>query len=52
MVSRTADHLRELAEGIRAGGGRCEWHAADLRVEAEVEAAFAAFDAAFSTKAE
>ena len=32
---------------MRAAGGRCEWHAADLRAEDEVEAAFAAFDAAF-----
>jgi NAD(P)-dependent dehydrogenase (short-subunit alcohol dehydrogenase family) len=43
-VSRTAAHLAELEAGIRAAGGRCLWHAADLRSEDEVEAAFAAFD--------
>ena len=46
-VSRTAAHLEALAADVRAAGGRCEWHAADLRAEDEVEAAFAAFDAAF-----
>ena len=46
-VSRTAAHLEALAAEVRAAGGRCEWHAADLRAEDEVEAAFAAFDAAF-----
>jgi NAD(P)-dependent dehydrogenase (short-subunit alcohol dehydrogenase family) len=44
-VSRTAAHLAALAEEIEAAGGRCSWHAADLRHEAEVAAAFAAFDA-------
>ena len=43
-VSRTAAHLGALADEIRAAGGTCGWHAADLRSEAEVEAAFAAFD--------
>jgi NAD(P)-dependent dehydrogenase (short-subunit alcohol dehydrogenase family) len=43
-VSRTAAHLRELADEISGAGGNCGWHAADLRNEAEVEAAFAAFD--------
>ena len=46
-VSRTAAHLEALAADVRAAGGRCEWHAADLRAEDDVEAAFAAFDAAF-----
>jgi NAD(P)-dependent dehydrogenase (short-subunit alcohol dehydrogenase family) len=44
-VSRTAAHLATLEADIRGVGGRCLWHAADLRVEAETEAAFAAFDA-------
>jgi NAD(P)-dependent dehydrogenase (short-subunit alcohol dehydrogenase family) len=44
-VSRTAEHLAALEAGIRDMGGRCLWHAADLRREDEVEAAFAAFDA-------
>jgi NAD(P)-dependent dehydrogenase (short-subunit alcohol dehydrogenase family) len=44
-VSRTAERLAELAAGIEAEGGRCAWHAADLRSEASVDAAFAAFDA-------
>jgi NAD(P)-dependent dehydrogenase (short-subunit alcohol dehydrogenase family) len=46
-TSRTAAHLEALAAEVRAAGGDLEWHAADLRDEAEVEAAFAAFDAAF-----
>jgi len=45
LVSRTAAHLEELGARIRADGGRCAWHAADLRSESAVEAAFAAFDA-------
>ena len=44
LVSRTAAHLEALAGEIRAAGGRCEWHAADLRREQEVEAAYSAFD--------
>ena len=44
LVSRTAAHLDALATEIRDAGGRCAWHAADLRHEPEVEAAFAAFD--------
>jgi NAD(P)-dependent dehydrogenase (short-subunit alcohol dehydrogenase family) len=44
VVSRTVAHLETLADEIRAAGGRCEWHAADLRHEDEVEAAFVAFD--------
>ena len=47
VTSRTAEHLDALAAEVRASGGRCEWQAADLRVEADVEAAFAAFDATF-----
>lgn len=47
VTSRTADHLEALAGEIRGAGGRCEWKAADLRAEADVEAAFAGFDAAF-----
>lgn len=43
-VSRTVDHLQTLAGEIAATGGRCGWHAADLRREADVEAAFAAFE--------
>jgi NAD(P)-dependent dehydrogenase (short-subunit alcohol dehydrogenase family) len=44
VVSRTTEHLEALAAQVRAAGGRCAWHAADLRREAEVEAAFTAFD--------
>ena len=44
-VSRTASHLAALEAEIRGMGGRCLWHAADLRDEGEVEAAFADFDA-------
>ena len=47
VTARNRTHLEELAAGITAAGGRCAWHAADLRHEDEVEAAFAAFDAAF-----
>ncbi len=43
-VSRTAAHLASLEAEIRDAGGRCLWHAADLRREEEVQAAFAAFD--------
>jgi len=46
-VSRTVEHLEALAGEVRAAGGRCAWHAADLRREDEVEAAFAAFHDAF-----
>jgi NAD(P)-dependent dehydrogenase (short-subunit alcohol dehydrogenase family) len=44
-VSRTSEHLATLEAGIRGEGGRCLWHAADLRDEDEVEAAFADLDA-------
>lgn len=47
LTSRTPAHLEALAAEVRAIGGRCEWQAADLRVEADVEAAFATFDATF-----
>ena len=45
VVSRTAAHLEALAREIEAAGGTCGTHAADLRREDEVEAAFRAFDA-------
>ena len=51
VVSRTPEHLEALAAEIggspevRAAGGSVAWQAADLRLEDEVEAAFAAFDA-------
>ena len=44
-VARTAERLADLAATIEADGGRCAWHAADLRSEADVEAAFEAFAA-------
>jgi NAD(P)-dependent dehydrogenase (short-subunit alcohol dehydrogenase family) len=47
LVSRTEAHLAALGEAIRADGGRCGWRAADLRDEAEVEAAFEACESAF-----
>ena len=47
VVSRDAGHAAALAASIHDADGRCAWHAADLRHEAEVEAAFAAFDATF-----
>ncbi len=47
LVSRTEEHLRELADQVRAAGGRPGWHVADLRREADVEAAFDAFHAHF-----
>jgi NAD(P)-dependent dehydrogenase (short-subunit alcohol dehydrogenase family) len=43
-VSRTAAHLAALETEIREAGGTCLWHPADVRHEAEVEAAFAALD--------
>ncbi len=45
VVSKTAAHLEALADEITAAGGACAWHAADLRRDDEVEAAYAAFDA-------
>jgi NAD(P)-dependent dehydrogenase (short-subunit alcohol dehydrogenase family) len=47
VVSRTTEHAEGLASQIRAAGGRCEVAVVDLRLEADVEAAFTAFDAAF-----
>jgi len=44
-VSRTSAHLAALEAEIRDRGGRFLWHAADLRDEGEVEAAFADIDA-------
>lgn len=44
LVARTEDHLAALAADIRAAGGTCGWHAADLRRETAVEAAFEAFE--------
>lgn len=45
-VSRTAEHLEALAGEVRSTGGALQLHVADLRREHDVEAAFAAFDAA------
>ena len=45
-ISRTAGHLEALAAEVRGAGGAIGFHVADLRLEDEVEAAFAAFDAA------
>jgi NAD(P)-dependent dehydrogenase (short-subunit alcohol dehydrogenase family) len=42
VVSRTADHARSLADELVAAGGQAGWAAADLTVEAEVDAAVAA----------
>lgn len=44
VTSRDAGHAETLTAEIEAAGGRCAWHAADLRQEADVEAAFASFD--------
>ncbi len=46
-VSRDADHLRALAVAVEAFGGTIGWHSADLRAEAEVDAAFDACAARF-----
>jgi NAD(P)-dependent dehydrogenase (short-subunit alcohol dehydrogenase family) len=42
VVSRTADHARELAEGIAAAGGSSGWMAAELSDEEAVEESVAA----------
>ena len=42
VVSRTEAHVRDLVAGIRASGGRCEGHAADLADETAVDRAAAA----------
>ncbi|HEY4189237.1 MAG TPA: SDR family NAD(P)-dependent oxidoreductase, partial [Candidatus Limnocylindrales bacterium] len=47
VVSRTAGHAEALAAEVRDAGGRCDGATADLRLEGDVDAAFAAFDAAF-----
>jgi NAD(P)-dependent dehydrogenase (short-subunit alcohol dehydrogenase family) len=48
LVSRTAEHLGALAAELEpVNPGAVGWHAADLRDEADVVAAFAAFDARF-----
>lgn len=44
VTSRDGTHLEALAGEIERAGGRCAWHAADLRQEADVDAAFDAFD--------
>ena len=44
VTSRDGAHLETLAGEIERAGGRCAWHAADLRREADVDAAFDAFD--------
>jgi NAD(P)-dependent dehydrogenase (short-subunit alcohol dehydrogenase family) len=47
IVSRTAEHARSLADDLVAGGALAAWEAADLTVEAEVDAAVAAAVARF-----
>jgi NAD(P)-dependent dehydrogenase (short-subunit alcohol dehydrogenase family) len=47
VVSRTADHARELVDGIRAAGGSAGWAAGDLAVEADAEAAVSSCVGAF-----
>ncbi len=47
VVARHPEHLAALAGEVEAAGGTIAWHAADLRAEADVEAAFAAFDRRF-----
>jgi NAD(P)-dependent dehydrogenase (short-subunit alcohol dehydrogenase family) len=42
VISRDAGHARALADEITDAGGSAEWHAADLRGESGVEAAFGA----------
>ena len=42
VVSRTAEHARSLADELAALGAAAAWSAADLTVEAEVDAAIAA----------
>jgi len=46
-VSRDVEHLRALAASLGVAGGASAWHVADLRVEAEVDAAFDACAARF-----
>ncbi len=47
VVSRTAEHARDLVDGIRAAGGSAGWAAGDLAVEVDVEAAVSACVDAF-----
>ena len=47
VVSRTEEHARALADELAAAGGTADWAAADLTVEADVDAAFAAAVARF-----
>src|SRR5450631_1398521 len=47
VVSRTADHARDLADSINASGGEAAWLAADLTDEAAVNGATAACVARF-----
>ena len=42
VISRTADHARELADSLVAGGARAGWAAADLADETATNAAVAA----------
>jgi NAD(P)-dependent dehydrogenase (short-subunit alcohol dehydrogenase family) len=42
VVSRTAEHARDLVDGIRGEGGSAGWAAANLAVEADAEAAVSA----------
>jgi NAD(P)-dependent dehydrogenase (short-subunit alcohol dehydrogenase family) len=42
VVSRTAEHARQLAERLAADGARIGWAAADLTVDGEADAAVAA----------
>jgi NAD(P)-dependent dehydrogenase (short-subunit alcohol dehydrogenase family) len=42
VVSRTADHARQLADDLQADGGRAGWLSADLSREDEAEASVAA----------
>ncbi|MDP8903710.1 MAG: SDR family oxidoreductase [Chloroflexota bacterium] len=42
VVSRTAEHARELADSIVAGGARADWRAADLTQEEAVASALGA----------
>ncbi len=42
VVSRTADHAEALADELTRAGAPASWTAADLRIETEVESAFAA----------
>ena len=47
VAARDAEHLAELADVVAADGGSIATFPADLRDEAAVEAAFAAFDGRF-----